>query len=65
MSELKQNGGRWVELLLICVDGNIPIDQTINLLVAMETEVIRVATDLHYDGIVVVNSHPVTMVIKH
>ena len=64
VSQLRQGCGHWMELLLIAVDKTISDDQTMNMLVAMEAETIRLAKELHYDGIVVVNSHPVTMVIN-
>ena len=63
--DIKREGGRWMELLLITVDSAVPPDVNLQLLVLMEEQVITVAKESGYDGILVVNSHPVTMVMNH
>ena len=48
--------------MLTGCDVTLPDSLVLDLLEMMEHEVIRVARDCGYDGIVTVNSHPVTIV---
>ncbi len=55
-------GGRWVDSFLVGCDVTLPDSLVLNLLEMMDRELIRLAQDRRYDGIVTVNSHPVTAV---
>ncbi len=62
--KLLEEGGRWVDSILNAVDVEIADDEGLIILQMMEEEVIQLAEKRGYDGIITVNSHPVTMVSK-
>ena len=60
--KLVVEGGRWIDAILNAVDTSIPEQTSFAILGMMEDFVIDTARSREYDGIVTVNSHPVTMV---
>ena len=60
--KLLKHSGKWVDAILNAVDTSLAEDTALSILEMMEEYVIDVVKKGGYDGIVTVNSHPVTMV---
>ncbi|KAK2170300.1 hypothetical protein LSH36_3g07019 [Paralvinella palmiformis] len=56
-------GGRWIDCMLNAVDVSLPNSLGLPLMILMEERVIEMGTSLDLDGIVTVNSHPVTLAL--
>ena len=56
------SGERWVDSLLSAADVTLDDDVALALMMELEKELLRIAKERGYHGIITVNSHPVTMV---
>ena len=61
-TRLLRTGGSWMDCVLNAVDVSLPNNLSLPLMIMLEEHVIKLGQYLCLDGIITVNSHPVTLV---